>query len=223
MRFSFVTLFEELIRPYFADAILSRAIERKLFEIECVNPRDFTMSKHKKVDDIVAGGGAGMVLQPQPLFDAISSIKAVSPKAKVIFLTPSAKLFDANDAKRLAKEKHLVLVCGRYEGFDERAIEQYADEVFSIGDFVLTGGELAALVVADSTLRHIKGVLGNEESLLEESFETSQLEAPAFTKPTLFRDKTTPSVLLSGNHKKINEFRAKLADLKTRFFRPDLV
>lgn len=220
MHFSFVTLFEDLVKPYFEDAILKRAREKGLFEVSFYNPRDYTESKHKKVDDITTGGGAGMVLTCQPMFDLLNSIR--SSNTKIVFMTPAGKLFNTNDAKRFAKLDHLVLVCGRYEGFDERIIEEFADEVISIGDFILTGGELAALVVADSTLRQIDGVLGNSDSLTEESFEKGTLEAPVFTKPTMFRGKGTPSVLLGGNHKNINAFRKTASDLKTKFFRPDL-
>lgn len=222
MRLSFVTLFPELVTPYFEEAILKRAIEAGRFAIDTVNPRDFTQNKHFKVDDTVTGGGAGMVMAAQPLFDALGALKKSSPGVIKRILTPAGKRFNQNDAKRLAKAEHVALVCGRYEGFDERAIETYADEVLSIGDYVLTGGELAALVIADATVRHIGGVLGNQSSLEEESYENNSLEAPAFTKPTDFRAQGTPSVLLGGHHKNIAAFRKEMGVLKTRFFRPDL-
>ncbi|MGE4294984.1 MAG: tRNA (guanosine(37)-N1)-methyltransferase TrmD [Campylobacterales bacterium] len=222
MRLSFVTLFPELIAPYFEEAILKRAIAEGRFSVDLRNPREYTENRYLKVDDTVTGGGAGMVMSPQPLFDALTALRSESPGVKILFMTPAAKRFTQNDAKRLARADHVALVCGRYEGFDERVIETFADEVFSIGDYVLTGGELPALVIADATVRHLPGVLGNHESLQEESFEQGGLEAPAFTKPTVFRNQGTPSVLLGGHHKNIAHFRRELGLLKTRFFRPDL-
>lgn len=222
MRLSFVTLFPELILPYFEEAILKRAIAEGRFTVDTLNPRDHTDNKHHKVDDTVTGGGAGMVMSPQPLFDALAALRNESPWVKILFMTPAAKRFTQNDAKRLAGAAHVALVCGRYEGFDERVIETFADEVFSIGDYVLTGGELPALVIADATVRHIDGVLGNQSSLEEESFERGALEAPAFTKPTVFRGQGTPAILLGGHHKNIAAFRHTLGLLKTRYFRPDL-
>lgn len=223
MRYSFITLFPALIESYFEDAILSRAIAQGLFCYECINPRDFTTNPYKKVDDTVTGGGAGMVMSPQPLFDAIGSVLSQSPRAQVCFMTPVGKPFGHNDSVRLAQCDHLVLVCGRYEGFDERVIETFARECFSVGDFVLTGGELPALIIADAVSRHIPGVLGNAESLTEESFALGQLEGPVFTKPAEYASLGTPSVLFSGHHKQIAAFRADLGKDKTAWFRPDLL
>ena len=217
-----MSLFPELITPYFEQSILKRAAQQRLFSFDCVNPRDFSTDKWRKTDDTISGGGAGMVMTPQPLFDALGAIRQKSPNAKIVFLTPAAKRFCANDARRFAQFDHLVLVCGRYEGIDERVIETFADEVMSIGDFVLTGGELAALVIADSTLRFVPQVLGNSESLSEESYENSLLEAPSFTKPAVFRGLTTPQTLLGGNHKAITAFKQRLAASKTNFHRPDI-
>ncbi|MDR2638305.1 MAG: tRNA (guanosine(37)-N1)-methyltransferase TrmD [Helicobacteraceae bacterium] len=222
MRFSFVTLFPNLIAPYFQEAILKRAIDNKLLEIETISLRAYSTDKWLKTDDTVTGGGAGMVTTPQPLFDCLSDLRGKSPNARILFMTPCAKRFDARDAKRLAAFEHIAFVCGRYEGFDERAIEAFADEVFSIGDFVLTGGELPAVMICDAIARFVGGTLGNENSAAQESFENAALEAPAFTKPTVFRGRTTPSPLLSGNHKAIESFRSRLSALKTRYFRPDL-
>jgi tRNA (guanine37-N1)-methyltransferase len=223
MRFSFVTLFPSLIESYFEDAILSRAIEQGIFSYQCINPRDYTTNPYKKVDDTVTGGGAGMVMSPQPLFDALSAIRARDPKARICFMTPAGKPFAHNDSVRLSRCEHLVLVCGRYEGFDERIIETFADECLSLGDFILTGGELAALMVADATSRHLPGVLGNAASLSEESFTAGWLEGPVFTKPATFKGQGTPGVLFSGHHKQIATFRADLGRDKTRWFRPDLI
>ena len=220
MRFTFVTLFSNLIDGYFQDSILSRAIEKDLFSINYANPRDFSDSKHKKVDDTAFGGGAGMLMSPQPLYDTLESIKEEDEDAYVIFVTPVAKRFVQNDAKRLANKKHIVFVSGRYEGIDERVIEEYADEVFSIGDYILTGGELPSLVMCDAIVRNIDGVLGNSESLEVESFESELLEAPSFTKPQIYKEKNVPSEFLKGNHSKIRTLKFALSECKTSFFRP---
>jgi len=222
MKFSFVTLFPELISGYFQASILARAKSKNLIEIELINPRDFSKDKHKKVDAPMVGGGAGMLIKPEPLFDAITQIKKKSPDAHTIFLTPVAKPFRQNDAKRLSKKSHIILVAGRYEGFDERVPELLADEVFSVGDFILTGGELPALAVCDAISRLIPGVLGNSQSLKEESFEEYLLEAPSFTKPDIFEKKEVISDYLKGNHAKISALKKLMALYKTRYFRPEL-
>ena len=201
MKFTFITLFKELIEGYFSDSILKRAIESDILQIEYKNPRDYTTYKHNKVDEYMIGGGAGLTLLPQPIADAIKDIKQKSPDAHIIFVTPAAKPFRQNDAIRLSKKKHIVLVSGRYEGFDERVIEDYADEVFSIGDFILTGGELPSLCICDSITRQLDGVLGNKESLSGESFENSLLEAPNFTKPNIFETKPALSTMLTPTAK----------------------
>ena len=221
MRFSFVTLFPSLIEGYFEDSILKKAKERGLLAFDFVNPRDFTTDKHRKVDDTAAGGGAGMVMMAQPLDDALRHIKARSPRARIIFPTPVGKPFRQTDAKRLAKEAHLVFVSGRYEGIDERVIELWADELFSIGDYILTGGELPSLVMADAVSRLVPGVLGNAQSLETESFESHLLEAPSFTRPKSFHNLSIPSEYLKGNHSKINALKKRLALAKTKYFRPD--
>jgi tRNA (guanine37-N1)-methyltransferase len=221
MCFTFVTLFSNLIEGYFQDSILSRAISKELFKIDYLNPRDFTDSKHKKVDDTAFGGGAGMLMSPQPLYETLGHIKANDKDAYIIFATPVAKSFVQNDAKRLAKKKHVVFVSGRYEGIDERVIEEFADEVFSIGDYILTGGELPSLVMCDAILRNVDGVLGNSESLEVESFETELLEAPSFTKPQIYNEKNIPSEYLKGNHSKIRTLKSALSECKTSFFRPE--
>ncbi len=222
MRFSYVTLFENLISPYFEDSILKIAREKNIIDINFYNPRDYTINKHNKVDDYQAGGGAGLLLNAQPLFDTLKEIKKDNPKAYFIFPAPAGKPFVQADAKRLANLEHIVFVNGRYEGIDERVIETYADEVFSIGDYVLTGGELASMVMSDAISRNIDGVLGNEDSLEEESFENLLLEAPSFTKPAIFENKKVPSEYLKGNHAKISNLKNELAKLKTKYFRPDL-
>lgn len=168
------------------------------------------------------GGGAGMLMTPQPLLDTLTDIRKSSPDAHVIFLTPVGKKFQQNDAKRLALIEHIVFVSGRYEGVDERVIESEADELFSIGDFILTGGELASMVMCDAISRNVEGVLGNSESLMIESFENRLLEAPSFTKPTNYENKEVISEFLKGNHSNITALKRKLSLCKTKYFRPDL-
>lgn len=218
MRFTYVTLFSNLIEGYFQDSILKRGIEAGRFEVAFLNPRDYSASRHHKVDDTAVGGGAGMVMTPQPLFDALNTL---GEEAHIIVAAPVGKPFTQNDAKRLAKKEHVVFVSGRYEGIDERVIETFADEVFSIGDYVLTGGELPSLVMTDAIVRNIEGVLGNSESLEYESFETPLLEAPSFGKPPLYDDLVVPSEYLKGNHSKIQELKSALSECKTKYFRPE--
>jgi len=221
MRFTFVTLFPHIIEGYFSDSILKRAIEKNLLNIDFISPRDFSKNKHKKTDDTAFSGGAGMLMTPQPLYDTLLHVKQKSPNAHIIFLTPVAKQFVQNDAKRLAKKEHVVFVSGRYEGIDERIIEMFADEVYSIGDYILTGGELASLVLCDAISRNVDGVLGNSDSLVEESFENLLLEAPSFTKPQNFQNLTPPKELLKGNHSKIRSLKFALSKSKTKYFRPE--
>jgi len=222
LRFTFLTLFPQLIEGYFHGSILGRAIEEERLSIDFCNPRDFTTDKHNRVDAPMIGGGAGMLMTPQPLDDAIRSIKADSPQAHIVFMTPVGKPFKQNDAKRLATKSHLVLVSGRYEGIDERIIEMHADELFSIGDYILTGGELASMVVCDAVSRNIDGVLGNSDSLSVESFESPLLEAPSFAKPNNYEGNEVISEFLKGNHSKITDLKRGLALCKTKYFRPDL-
>jgi len=225
MKFSFVTLFPNLIEPYFKESILQKAVEKNLINYTFYNPRDYTTNKHKKVDDTLCGGGAGQLIFPQPLFDVLDEIKAKEKDAYIIFPLAAAKKFNQNDAIRLAKKKNIVMVSGRYEGIDERVIEEYAHEVFSIGEYILTGGELPSLIMADAISRNIEGVLGNMDSLTEESYNQTEnteilLEAPSFTKPVEFKGLKVPSELLKGNHAKIRHLKFKLSKYKTQYFRP---
>ena len=221
MTFTFVTLFKNIVDGYFQDSILKRAIEKDILNIDYLNPRDYSDSKHNKVDDTAVGGGAGMVMNPQPLYDALSDLKSKNESVHIIFLTPVAKPFKQNDAKRLAKKSHIAFVSGRYEGIDERVIEKFADEVFSIGDYILTGGELPSMVMCDAISRNIDGVLGNSDSLSVESFESPLLEAPSFSKPKIYDDNCVPSEYLKGNHSKIRSLKLALSECKTQFFRPE--
>jgi len=222
MKFTFVTLFPDLIKGYFTESILKRAIEDEKISIDFANPRDFTTDKHNRVDAPMIGGGAGMLMTPQPLIDTLKNLRSKSEKAHIIFLSPVAKKFTQNDAKRLAKKEHIVFVSGRYEGIDERVIEAQADELFSIGDFILTGGELASMVVCDAISRNVAEVLGNADSLSVESFEEGLLEAPSFTKPVIYENNEVVSEFLKGNHSKITDLKRGLSLCKTKYFRPDL-
>ncbi|MBK1972388.1 tRNA (guanosine(37)-N1)-methyltransferase TrmD [Campylobacter sp. 2018MI35] len=226
MNFTFVSLFPHLLEFYFKDSILFRALEKKIINIDFYNPRDFAFNAYKKVDDYKIGGGAGLLMQIEPLFETLNFIKQKNEKSHFIFLSPSGKTFNQKDAKRLSKKEHLIFVCGRYEGIDERVFEIFANEIFSIGDFILTGGELPALMLCDAISRNIEGVLGNLKSLEEESFEFGLLEAPAFSKPFIFekqyKKNNAPSVFLKGNHAKISDLKNTLASCKTKFFHPDL-
>ena len=219
MQINFITLFPNLIAPYFQDSILKRAIENNLLKINFINPRDFTTDKHNRVDLPLIGGGAGMLMINQPIVD---SLKSINSESHTIAVTPVGKVFNQKDAIRLAQKQEITILSGRYEGFDERIIENHVDEVFSIGDFILTGGELASLVICDAVVRNIEGVLGNSKSLENESFENNLLEAPNFAKPIEFENSQVTSEYLSGNHKKIEELKLKLSQDKTKFHRPDL-
>jgi tRNA (guanine37-N1)-methyltransferase len=221
MTFTFVTLFKNIVEGYFNDSILKRAIDKEILNINYLDPREFSNNKHSKVDDTAVGGGAGMVMNPQPLFDSLSELKKQDENVHIVFLTPVAKPFVQRDAKRLAKKPHIAFVSGRYEGIDERVVEEFADEVFSIGDYILTGGELPSLVMCDAISRNVEGVLGNSESLSIESFETPLLEAPSFSKPKDFQDCSVPSEYLKGNHSKIRSLKLALSECKTKFFRPE--
>ncbi len=221
MKFTYVTLFPNLIEPYFYDSILKRAIESNLISYEFYNPRDFTKDKHKKVDKIMVGGGAGMLMTPQPLFDCLDEIKRKNKDAYIIFPLAAAKPFKQNDAKRLAKKKNIVFVSGRYEGIDERVIEKYANEVFSIGEFILTGGELPSLVMSDAISRNIENVLGNAQSLDYESYENNLLEAPSFTKPEIFQNLSVVKEFLKGNHSRISDLKFQMSICKTKYYRPN--
>ena len=223
MKFTFVTLFPNLIEPYFYDSILKRAVESNFISYEFYNPRDYTSNKHKKTDKQIVGGGAGMLMTPQPLFDCLDDIKFKNPDAYIIFPLAAAKPFNQKDAKRLAKKKNIVIVSGRYEGIDERVIEKYANEVFGIGEYILTGGELPSLVMADAISRNVENVLGNAESLDIESYENNLLEAPSFTKPENFQNLSVIKEFLKGNHSKIADLKNNLSICKTKYFRPGLV
>ena len=221
MHFHYVSLFPDMIRDYFKYSILNKALENNLINISFFNPRDYSNFKHLNVDDTVIGGGAGMLMMLEPLYNCLKDLNEEHPKNHIIFTSPCAKPFKQNDAKRLSKKTNISFVCGRYEGIDERVIEEFADEVFSLGDYILTGGELASLAMSDAISRNIEGVLGNSLSLEEESFEDLLLEAPKFTKPRRFKDLCVSSEFLKGNHSKITDLKDKMSLLKTKYYRPD--
>jgi tRNA (guanine37-N1)-methyltransferase len=226
MNFSFVTLFPNLIDFYFQDSILKKAVDKNILSYDFYNPRDYSTNKHNKVDDTLCGGGAGQLMFIQPLFDVLDEIKLKNNDSYVVFPLAAAKAFNQSDAKRLANKKNIVFVSGRYEGIDERVIEKYANEVFSVGEYILTGGELPSLIMADAISRNVKGVLGNSNSLDDESYNDmiesndSLLEAPSFTKPIEYKSLKVPSVYLKGNHSKIRQLKKQLSVCKTKYYRP---
>jgi len=223
MKFIFITLFPELVEQACGHSILKRGADAGLLSVACINPRDFTTDKHRTVDDTPCGGGLGMVLKPEPFSAAIAEAKKISPTGLLVALTPAGKTLCQNTVETLAaQEQDLIFLCGHYEGFDERILEQ-ADLKISIGDYVLTGGELPALVIMDAVSRFIPGVLGKAESATEESFTASLLEYPQYTRPIDFSGAKVPDVLLSGNHADIKRWRRKEALRATYCLRPDLL
>ncbi len=221
MRFDVITLFPELIEQYCSFSIMSRALKNKVIELNTVNPRDFTLDKHRHVDDTPYGGGAGMVLMCEPFFKAYESIEKL-PNSQAIMLTPQGQTFNHKMSVELSKKSQLILLCGHYEGFDER-IRQSLDVLeVSIGDFVLTGGELASLCLIDSISRNIEGALGKIESADYDSFSNGLLEYPQYTRPVEYRGMRVPDILLSGHHGEIEKWRLKQQLLRTYQRRPDL-
>lgn len=222
LRFDIITIFPKMFAPVLNESILKRAREKKKVSINVHDLRDYAKGRYRQVDDRPFGGGPGMVLSPEPLFAAVKKIKG-RRKAKVILMCAGGKRLTQSSAKTLAKTKNLIVVCGHYEGVDERFREEMVDESISIGDYVLTGGELPAMVLVDCLTRLVPGVLGKSESLLNESFEDGLLEYPQYTRPANFRGMAVPNVLLSGNHKRIEEWRKQQALLRTKKTRPDLL
>ena len=219
MKIDILTIFPDMFTGFLKESIIGRAIKEKKEEINIINFRDYSLDPHKKVDDYSFGGGAGMVLMPQPIFDCVESIK--TSDSYVILLTPQGSVYNQSIALDLSRKKHLIIICGHYEGFDER-IRTLADCEISIGDYVLTGGELASQVITDSIVRLIPGVINNE-SHENDSFTDNLLDYPVYTKPQDFRGMKVPDVLLSGHHEKINEWRKKEQMLRTKKRRPDLL
>jgi tRNA (guanine37-N1)-methyltransferase len=223
LRIAVVSLFPEMIQDAARCGVVGRAFERELASLQCVNPRDFTSDVHQSVDDRPYGGGPGMVLKAEPFAAAIESVKQEIPGGPVVFLTPQGRRFDQQRAERLAREPGLILVAGRYEGFDERLTEQYADDELSLGDFVLSGGELAALAVIDAVVRLLPGALGDALSAEQDSFGSGLLDYPHYTRPEVFAGLRVPAVLAGGDHMKIARWRLKQALGRTWARRPDLL
>ncbi|KNZ41529.1 tRNA (guanosine(37)-N1)-methyltransferase TrmD [Acetobacterium bakii] len=221
MTYYFLTLFPEIFHTYFQSGMMGRGVENGIIEYKVINIRDFSGNKHNKVDDAPFGGGAGMVMAAPPIVNALKSIENYLDYP-VIYLTPSGQQFKQNHSIGLAEEKGIVFICGHYEGIDQRVIDQYVTAEFSVGDYVLTGGELPALTMADCIARNIPDFLGNKESLEEESFESNLLEYPHYTRPREFEGAAVPDVLLSGHHKDIEAWRLTKAKEKTKNNRPDL-
>ena len=220
LRISVLTLFPELIENYIASGIVGRAVKSGLAHVDAVNVRDFAHDKHRTVDDLPFGGGAGMVMKAEPLALAMESLPNAGHR---VLLTPSGRRFSQEHAVAWSTKESLTFVCGRYEGIDERFCQGFIDEELSIGDYVLTGGELGALVMIDATLRHVSGVLGNHESLANESFADGLVEHAHYTRPAEWRGQRVPDVLLSGHHEAIKTWRQENSEQRTRLRRPDLL
>lgn len=229
MHFHILTLFPEMVTQVLSTSIIGRAAEREYISIEAVNIRDYTLDKHGKVDDYTYGGGAGMLMQAQPVYDACMAVQEKianrsesGKKARVIYVTPQGRIFHQEMAKEFAKEEDLILLCGHYEGIDERVLEEVVTDYVSIGDYVLTGGELPAMVMVDAIARLVPGVLHNSDSAVTESFYDGLLEYPQYSRPEVWRDKKVPEVLLSGDHAKVDEWRHAQSLERTKNLRPDL-
>lgn len=224
MHIDILTLFPEMFEGVMQTSILRKAQAANAFQFQTIDFREYTENKHYKVDDTPYGGGAGMVLMPQPIFDAVENIPQRSDKKpRIILLCPQGEKYTQNKAEEFAQEEHLVFICGHYEGYDERIRQELVTDEISIGDYVLTGGELGAMVIIDSVVRLLPGVLGNEASANEDSFSNGLLEHPHYTRPANFRGMEVPDVLLSGHHKNIEDWRKKQSILRTFERRKDLL
>ena len=223
MQIDVFTLFPEMFQGPLQGSILGRAVERVLLSVDLHNFREHARDRHHTVDDYAYGGGPGMVLKPEPLFQAVESLLGAPPRCPVVLLTPQGRVFRQADAERLAGEERFALICGHYEGFDERISEYLATEELSIGDFVLTGGELAAMVVIDAVARLLPGVLGSDESAVADSHASGLLQHPQYTRPAEFRGWTVPEVLLSGDHQAVARWRRRQSLQRTLQRRPDML
>lgn len=219
MKFDVLTLFPEMFE-IMKQSILGKALEKKMIEINLINIRDFSKDKHKKVDDTPYGGGAGMVMKPDVVYDAYKSVK--TDNVKVIYMSPQGSTLNQKKVQELSKNDHLIILCGHYEGIDQRVIDKIVDEEISIGDYVLTGGEIPAMVLIDSVSRYVEGVL-NKESIKEESFLDNLLEYPQYTRPEIFEGQKVPEILLSGHHENIEKWRKEKSYEITKKKRPDLI
>lgn len=222
-QFFVLTLFPEMIQQTLSHSIMGRAQKEEHISVEAINIRDYTLNKQKHVDDYPYGGGAGMVMQAQPIYDAYQSIAEKAKGARVVYMTPQGRPFTQRIAEELSKEENLVFLCGHYEGIDERIIEEIVTDEISLGDFVLTGGELAAITIIDAVSRLVPGVLGKEDSFADESFSDGLLEYPQYTRPPVFHGKEVPEILLSGHHANIAKWRREQSLIRTVKKRPDLL
>ncbi|MBA3037331.1 MAG: tRNA (guanosine(37)-N1)-methyltransferase TrmD [Desulfobacterium sp.] len=223
MKFTVLTIFPEMFNSFWAYGIIKKAIAENHIYASAINIRDFAKDKHKTTDDRPFGGGCGMVMKPEPLANAIRMAKEINPDSKTVLLSPQGRIFNQNLASKLAASKGLNLVCGRYEGIDERICSNFIDDEISLGDYVLMGGELAAMVIIEAVTRLIPGVLGSPDSALQDSFSGKLLDYCHYTRPREFEGSKVPEVLLSGNHKDINDWRLEAALIRTFFKRPDLI
>ncbi len=224
MNFHILTLFPDMVSGGLSTSIIGRAADRGLLDIECINIRDYTLDKHKKVDDYPYGGGAGMVMQAQPVYDAWHAVvERIGYRPRTVYLTPQGSVFSQPKAKELAREQDLILLCGHYEGIDERVLEEIVTDYISIGDYVLTGGELPAMVLVDAISRMVPGVLTNDASGSSESLEGNLLEYPQYSRPEEWKGKKVPPILLSGDHAKVDAWRRQQSILRTAKRRPDLL
>lgn len=220
MRIDILSLFPGYFRGPFDESIIKQALTKELVKINLVDIRAFSEDRHRRVDDRVYGGGPGMVMMPEPVVKAIRSVRGA--ETRVIYLSPQGTLLSARKCRELAQESHLVLLCGHYEGIDQRALDKEVDEEISIGDYVLTNGCLPAIVLVDAVLRFVPGVIGHARAVEEDSFENGLLDCPAYTRPEVFEGEAVPRELLNGNHQKIAEWRLAAAMKKTQKVRPDL-
>ena len=223
MRFTVLTLFPDMIEQGFSTSITGRAMEKGLLSLRCVNIRDYALDRYGHVDDYPYGGGAGMIMQAPPIYRAYEAAVGEGQKPRLIYVTPQGKVFDQQTARELAQEEELFILCGHYEGVDERVLEELGAERISIGDYVLTGGELPALVIMDAVSRMVPGVLTNDESVAEESFMNGLLEYPQYTRPEVFMGRAVPEILKSGHHARIARWRRNESLRRTRLVRPELL
>ena len=223
MRIDIISLFPELIEAFFQHSIIGRARAAGLLELDVTNPRNFTYDRHHMVDDTIYGGGCGMLMKAAPLYAAVEAVRRQVPRRRVIFMGPAGKPFDQAKARELATYDQLILLCGHYEGVDYRVEEDLADETISVGDYILTGGELPAMTVTDAVARMIPGVLGAASGAADDSFYSSLLECPQYTKPAVFRGMAVPEVLRNGDHAKIEKWRRQSSLSRTLDLRPDLL
>lgn len=223
MRFGIVTLFPEMFAAVTDNGVVGRAVRQGVLSLECSNPRDFTQDKHRTVDDRPYGGGPGMLMKVEPLEKALNAMRAKMPAAKVVYMSPQGRRFDQAAAATFAQCDELIILAGRYEGVDERLLRAQVDEEWSVGDYVLSGGELPAMIVVDAVARLLPGVLGHPESAVEDSFVDGLLDCPHYTRPEVYKDEAVPAVLLSGDHAAIKRWRRQQALGRTFERRPDLL